>query len=374
MAVTSATLLTAQTSLQSTSNTADTKADSSSDASAQSSTFGKLLTQKRQTASTDQSSDSQAAAASDHTAQTPANTKDEKTDELQQEVAAALAMLTGMTVPVQIQTQEVQPQVQADSTQAIPAVTTQQTAVQSDMSGQLGQLTQAVVQQPAEQIQPQTAQNTAQQTVPTEEGISAVQVTMQSQTKNTGQDTNSDLTGKQQDDDLLQIRYSDSGQNQSLFQQVEATPVKVGDVPVADTQSPDMDAQIVDEISKTLDAGAQHVEIQLTPENLGTVTIDLTRSQDGSLQVVLHTSTDKAAELLTQHSAALSTLLGSDSQSSVQVKVLQQQEENLYFQQQSQDQSSNGQSGQQQHRQRQESDDFFQQLRLGLIPADEQAS
>lgn len=373
MAVTSATLLTTQTSLQSTSNASATKVDSSSDSSAQSSTFGKLLTQKRQTTSTDQSSGSQTAATSDHTAQAPTNTKGEKADELQQEVAAALAMLTGMVVPVQIQTQEVQPQLQTDIAQAIPTATAQQTAGQSDISGQIGQLTQAVVQPPAERIQPQTAQNAVQQTVPTEEGVSAVQVTMQSQTKNTGQDASSDLMGKRQDDDL-QIRYSDSGQNQPLFRQVEATPVKVGDTPVADTQSPDMDAQIVDEISKTLDAGAQHVEIQLTPENLGTVTIDLTRSQDGSLQVVLHTSTDKAADLLTQHSAALSTLLGSDSQSSVQVKVLQHQEENLYFQQQSQDQSGHGQSNQQEHRQRKESDDFLQQLRLGLIPADEQAS
>ena len=92
----------------------------------------------------------------------------------------------------------------------------------------------------------------------------------------------------------------------------------------------------------------------------------MTRTQDGALHVVIHTSTEKAASLLSQHSAALGELLQSNhSQNTVQVTV-QHPEENQQFQQnQSQ---HHGQNAPQQEHRRQRSEDFLQQLRLGLIP------
>jgi len=373
MTTTSAVFTAAQTVPQTASGASAAKADADPSASS----FGRLLTQKKQTTSADaaDASSEKQTAAVDDTAQPPGSTKNGETDELHREVAAAIAALSGLTAPVQIQTQAVQPQqAQTEAPQAVsPAVTVPVQMETGDTGGQLQQVPQAAAQQTTAQPNPQTQQSAAVQANSTDETVPAGSITTaQTSGQSTGQEADSNLTGHRQEDDL-QIRYSDSGQSQPLFRQVETTPVKVGDTPVADTQSPDMDAQIVDEISKTLDSGAQHVEIQLTPENLGAVTIDLTRSQDGSLQVVLHTATEKAASLLTQHSAALSTLLQSNSQSDVQVRVLEQHEENLYFQQQSQNQSGSGQSGQQEHRQRRENDDFLQQLRLGLIPADEQA-
>lgn len=380
MTTTSTLFTLAQTVSQPPSNVSTTKADSAGGTDSSVSSFGKLLTQKKQTssaASTDTSSEKQTAA-TDDTTQPPGSTKSGETDELHREVAAAIAALSGLTVPVQIQTQEVQPQqTQTGTPQVVSTAVATQVPTEAGNTGgqidQIQQLPQAATQQTADKPGPQTQENTAIQTNSTDGTVAAGPIaTAQTSGQNTGQETGSNLAGHRQEDDP-QIRYSDSGQSQPLFRQVETTPIKVGDTPVADTQSPQMDTQIADEIGKTLDAGAQHVEIQLTPENLGAVIIDLTRSQDGSLQVVLHTATEKAASLLTQHSAALSTLLQSNSQSDVQIRVLEQHEENLHFQQQGQNQSGNGQSGGQEHRQRRESDDFLQQLRLGLIPADEQA-
>jgi len=86
---------------------------------------------------------------------------------------------------------------------------------------------------------------------------------------------------------------------QPLFKDVEAAPVKVGENFQLDTQQADMDDQLAETIRSAAQQGLKQVEIKLSPENLGSLTIKLTQSADGALQVVLHTSTTKAAALLT---------------------------------------------------------------------------
>jgi len=149
--------------------------------------------------------------------------------------------------------------------------------------------------------------------------------------------------------------------------------VKVGE-PVTDTTRTDLDEQLTEQVGKALKDGAQQVKLRLTPDSLGTLTIDLTRTQDGALQVVFHTTTEKAADLLSRHADSLGALLQNNSQSTVQVEVRRQEEAQQYQQQdQRQHQQQENSRGQQDQRRR-SGEDFLQQLRLGLVTLDGQVS
>ncbi len=159
-----------------------------------------------------------------------------------------------------------------------------------------------------------------------------------------------------------------------LFHEVESVPVKVGETYVVDTETQDMDANLADTIRQGLDEGARQIEIRLNPEHLGAVTIQLTQSSDGALQVVLHTENGRAAGLLTQHLDGLHQALQGLGQSQVNVEV-QRGQESTPSQRQFYQADPDGRGQQQQHQQQQEqrakSDDFLHQLRLGLFPLDE---
>lgn len=158
--------------------------------------------------------------------------------------------------------------------------------------------------------------------------------------------------------------------SETLFKDVKAAPIKVGESFQLDTQEPDMDANLADVIRYAAQQGLRQVEIKLSPENLGALTIKLTQSVDGSLQVVLHTANAKAANLLTQHLDHLNAALQGYGQSEVRVEV-QRNENGQQAEQQFQQANPDGHN--QQHRQqerRQEqghSEDFIQRLRLGLF-------
>lgn len=160
---------------------------------------------------------------------------------------------------------------------------------------------------------------------------------------------------------------------QPFFQETENMPVKVGDGDTIDTQQPDFDAKLTQNVEKALSQGEQRVEIRLNPENLGSVVVEMTRSQDGSLHVVLHTETESAARLLSEHSSTLGLMLQNNSQGEVRVEVRQPQQENQQWQHPDQDggQNHGGQQREQQEH-RQSTEDFLQQLRLGLFSLDPQ--
>ena len=157
---------------------------------------------------------------------------------------------------------------------------------------------------------------------------------------------------------------------QPLFKDVEAAPVKVGENFQLDTQQADMDDQLAETIRSAAQQGLKQVEIKLSPENLGSLTIKLTQSADGALQVVLHTSTTKAAALLTQHLDRLDMALQNYGQTQVHVEV-QRNEDSQQAQQQFQQADPDGHNRQQQQQQHQQenehSGDFLQRLRLGLV-------
>ena len=160
---------------------------------------------------------------------------------------------------------------------------------------------------------------------------------------------------------------------QPFFSDTENMPVKVGDGDTIDTQQPDFDAKLTQNVEKALSQGEQRVEIRLNPENLGSVVVEMTRSQDGSLHVVLHTETESAARLLSEHSSTLGLMLQNNNQGEVRVEVRQPQQENQQWQHPDQDggQNHGGQQREQQEH-RQSTEDFLQQLRLGLFSLDPQ--
>ena len=115
------------------------------------------------------------------------------------------------------------------------------------------------------------------------------------------------------------------------------------------------------------------VRIQLTPENLGEVTVEISRSAEGVLRVALSASSADTRSLLERHAGELQGMLNGRTEQSVEVSVQRQQESQQDQNQQHSYDGHNGsaQDGQDRRRQQREHttpEDFMQQLRLGLIP------
>lgn len=158
-----------------------------------------------------------------------------------------------------------------------------------------------------------------------------------------------------------------------LFKDVKAAPVKVGENFQLDTRQADMDEQLADTIRFAAQQGLRQIEIRLSPENLGSLTVKLTQAADGTLQVVLHAANTRAANLLNQHLDGLNAALqGYDQHSEVRVEV-QRGEDSQQAQHQADPNGHNQQSQQQQqqHREEQHDGDFLQKLRLGLYGLDD---
>lgn len=297
----------------------------------------------------------------------PAQEKDPADEELRQEVAAAMTALAGTAIQPQIVAEEVLPQ-QETAVQPLTFLTgqTQQIAENVQPQEQAGE---AAFMATRTEIDPQQVQQTMVQTQNGGRADAEVvrTILMTGGTQQTEQQESGGTT-QSQTDDTFQLYAGAEQESRPLFQDVKAMPVKVGETYVVDTQAPTMDAKLAEGLETALEAGTQRVELRLTPENLGTVVVEMTRTQDGALQVVFHTSTEKAASLLSQHSAALGELLQSNnSQNTVQVTVQHPEESQQFQQNQGQ---HHGQNAPQQEHRRQRSEDFLQQLRLGLVPMD----
>ncbi len=165
---------------------------------------------------------------------------------------------------------------------------------------------------------------------------------------------------------------------QQLFRDVESTPIKVGEAYQPEqAEKADVPQQVDNRVLQALESGESSVRIELTPEYLGSVTVEISRSADGILKVALSAHSSETRGLLERHASDLQGLLGRGSNQTVEVEVQRQSESQQGQNQQNYD-GHNGQdhSGQeQQHRRRDEqhSRDFAQQLRLGLIPTDVEA-
>ena len=162
---------------------------------------------------------------------------------------------------------------------------------------------------------------------------------------------------------------------QPLFREIESAPVKVGESYQLDTTSQEMTVDLTKMIDDAAAQGVQKLEIQLTPEHLGKIVVELTQNTDGVLQVVLHAANAKSTGLLSQHLDSLNSALQNLGHNQVHVEVQRNQDSSSAQQHPFQQADPDGrgqQQAQQQHKQSQsDSDDFLQQLRLGLFSLDE---
>ena len=181
--------------------------------------------------------------------------------------------------------------------------------------------------------------------------------------------------GEQEGDDDPLMEVVDAGQApQPLFHNVKAAPIKVGEVYDArETEETNVARQVDNGVAQALEKGESMVRIQLEPENLGSVTVEITRSAEGVIRVALNAHSGETRSLLERHAGELQGLLGSRTQQDVEVSVQRQQES-----QQNQNHNYDGHNGhaqdgeQRQRRQHKQTDsqDFIHQLRLGLVSVD----
>ena len=158
-----------------------------------------------------------------------------------------------------------------------------------------------------------------------------------------------------------------------VFRDVREIPVKVGEAPATEgAREVPVEDQVGHKLTEALAAGETRVELQLTPENLGKVTVEVTLHEDGALHIALHAENSQTRSLLERSTDSLMAMLGRETRQEVQVEVPRQQEsqqQNFYDGRQGHERQ-----GRQQQEQRQEqrggSEDFLHQLRLGLIPGD----
>lgn len=162
---------------------------------------------------------------------------------------------------------------------------------------------------------------------------------------------------------------------QRVFREVETVPVKVGET--YQTEEPDVAKQIDTQLGQALSKGETHVRIQLTPEHLGNVTVDVTQNSDGILRIAISAHSSETRGLLERHLNNLQMMLSNRTQQAVQVEVQRQEESQQGQNQENPYDGHNGSNREEQEERRQRhneqreqaaTQDFAQQLRLGLIP------
>lgn len=162
---------------------------------------------------------------------------------------------------------------------------------------------------------------------------------------------------------------------QRLFHDVEAAPIKVAEP--EQTEKTDVPQQLDNGIAQALKNGESTVRVELNPESLGSVTVEISRSAEGILKVALSAHSSETRGLLERHAADLQGLLGKSTNQTVEVEVQRQSESQQGQNQQNYDghngHSQNGQENRHRRDDGQHSRDFAQQLRLGLIPTDAEA-
>ena len=161
-----------------------------------------------------------------------------------------------------------------------------------------------------------------------------------------------------------------------LFDGVEAAPIKVAEAPARAEQSEPVEQQVTTKLADLLENGETKVQIQLEPVELGKLTIELTRSEDGTLSVLLDAEKAQTRGLLEKHMGTLQEALTERGQKVAQITV-ERGDEAQRQENQQRDDFNDGRNGQQQQEQqrrdeRREGLDFLQQLRLGLIPLEDE--
>ncbi len=156
-------------------------------------------------------------------------------------------------------------------------------------------------------------------------------------------------------------------QEQQVFQRETAAPIKVAD---NYEEAEPTDLRLLDQVQNQISRAVQEGQSLVS---LGQVMVEITRSADGTLSIMMSAATEKTATLLQRHGGILQQFLADNLQGPVQVTVQQpEQPENA-----NQFLNPDGQNRQHQNQQHQEkkqkgtTEDFLQQLRLGLVGLEE---
>ena len=168
--------------------------------------------------------------------------------------------------------------------------------------------------------------------------------------------------------DKVEITQAEA-QPEKVFDQVDTAPVKVSEARNQGTEVKSVPKQVAEQVTQALQKGETRVEVQLTPQHLGKITVELTQKGDGSLHIALHAENSQTRALLERELPAMQTVLSRDTQQTVEVQVPRREDaqQNAFDQAQHQ----HPQQEQEQKQQRQSSNDFLDQLRLGLVPDSE---
>lgn len=316
----------------------------------------------------------------------PADTV-EKPEEQMQQTALTWAAMSMVQAPVEFAQQDVNPQ-EVLGEQVVTQVLTVdgQTAPAVEVS--VNTQTQAMPLEQQPQVQEAAVTAVPQQDVEAQPQVEApVQLSQEPQVETQVQTVSGDQKPQMENqaqtdsqsnlmDENVEVVEQNVQTSQQVFTQVDTVPVKVSDVGTQQetTETADVETQVFQGVKEAVQQGENKLTLQLTPENLGTVTVELTRGADGALHVVLSAERMQTQGLLEKHMSGLQTLLAGSSQEPVEVQVQRQQEAPAYDNHPYDGSSGNGKGGQQQqeqdHRQQRQGADFLQQLRLGLIPVD----
>lgn len=275
-----------------------------------------------------------------------------------QNVAAMMAatMMPMVLVPeenVQVMPEETAPMaIDPTLTTLVPE---QQTQLQGEMM-QTAPLMQQTEETPVEQqVKPVEVHTEQQQTATVEQQVKPEHKTAAHQET---------VTVSQGQDERIAVVTEASAAihvERPLFDKVEATPIQVAQPVRAD--QPEFPVHLAARIDNAAMQGQNTIEVQLTPYELGKITIRLTVTEDGT-QISMHSTNSKTVRLLAEHAANIGAIIEQNQQGPVSVSV--EQEQSQYTQQ---EHHGNGQQQQQQQERRQDhpkNDDFIQQLRLGL--------
>lgn len=161
-----------------------------------------------------------------------------------------------------------------------------------------------------------------------------------------------------------------------LFEEVETAPIKVAEAPERTEKTHEVEKQVAEKLVNVFESGDTKVEIRLDPAELGKLTIELTQNEDGTLNILLNAESVQTKGLLERHVSGLQEALAERGQHNVQITVNQneesQRQDNSNQRNDFQD-GSNGRQSEQHHRNDERSgENFLQQLRLGLIPLEEE--
>lgn len=336
--------------------------------------FGKLLEQKNTEAKTEAAPERKDAADSTReTEQKPTDAK--KTESGKEEESCDVAREAACAQMVWLVPQPV-----VEEQQVMQEVTTVE-AVVGEMGEVIAETGEGVaVQEPVQELQPQAAmpqetEQMAETALPAEQTVEAAEELVQTETGKGGE---TQLVESENAESKVKVESDETGgeavvNEAPLFKDVEAAPIKVAEAP-AEVETGDMEKQISDKLSSALESGESKVEIQLTPESLGKVTVELIRSADGTLNILLNAENHETRELLARHVGTLQEAIMDRGQQNVQIEVNRGEEaQEQHNMNQDLKDGHNGSNAQRQRRQDESSgDDFLQQLRLGLIDSQEE--